>query len=1059
MPLTARPAPAPFHSPPARRRETATAILTVMGLGLGLGLGTQAALAQEVTISDDRDSAFSTSTIDNGAAADVSIEDGVTVSVGSGTAATLDSSNSITNEGTITSKATSDATGLHIATGSAGQTITGGLTQNGTINAGALDKDDNPGSGNTAILIDGDGTFVGDIVSDNSASVTAVGTESYGFSLRSSMQGDVTLRSVGAAGDRSTAISVSGTLDGDLSTTGPVSATGSEGTALSVDGLVTGGITNSGSMTTGTARSVDRKGNIIDAVPGIATVQIGGQVEGGLLNDLHYVDGDGNITQTADDPDATYTTVTGSIAATGGAPAVKVSPTGNGDANVGAYDSSGFGIINEGKISANGQNPGTATSTILIEGATVNGTTHDAVITGGILNRSTGSITAAAVDADAVAIEVGAGGQVPAITNAGSIEATIGVATDQNGNLIGPGGDAYGILVDEGASVSSVTNNGKITATANGEDTSAYGIVDRAGGLTSITNSGVITPTIADGGTGRTIAIDLSANTSGASVVNSGTITGDILYGGGSDRLGITGGAVTGAVDFGAGANSMTLSGKGAFTGTMAATGGTASLDMKGSSTFRLTGSNTLELSSLTVADGAKLYVPAAIGRTSVSVSGNAVFSGSKSLVPVFTNIIEDQGDVTLVSAGALTVADPGNLIAITDLPYFYTIEGQFVTATSAGLTLKRKTAADLGLSDNEATLYEHSIAALNSDEALATAVGNITSAEGFNDAYRQMQPAGYGSAVAAAALRHDDLAFGMIANRLDAMRDTLKLADARINRTGFWAQEAAVFYDKTETVNDPGFDGHTISFALGYDKEMLGLDTMGIALTQGWSTLDKDLANGRPLSVSQTQVDIYGAWSSGPFFIHGLAAAAYNGYKSERELVIGEFERTSSAHWHGTQFSGNLRAGYEIPLGAFLLTPSNSVSYLKLKQNSYEETGGGGMDLAVSSSSFSSLRNSARLALAYYSKLEDDSYFKAQLNTGWIHSLHMDGLETTGHFTADPDDSFTLVTDPMDKDTLAAGLSLAYVSGSSTLSVSYDYGHSDTLSSHAASITWYMRF
>src|SRR5690606_23050493 len=110
-------------------------------------------------------------------------------------------------------------------------------------------------------------------------------------------------------------------------------------------------------------------------------------------------------------------------------------------------------------------------------------------------------------------------------------------------------GDAYGILVDEGASVSSVTNNGKITATANGEDTSAYGIVDRAGGLTSITNSGVITPTIADGGTGRTIAIDLTANTSGASVVNSGTITGDILYGGGADRLGITGGAVTGAVD------------------------------------------------------------------------------------------------------------------------------------------------------------------------------------------------------------------------------------------------------------------------------------------------------------------------------------------------------------------------------------------------------------------------------------------------------------------------------------------------------------------------------
>jgi hypothetical protein len=298
MPLVPFSAPSPFHGRKAGcRRETATAILTIYGLGLVLGLGSQAALAQEVTISDDRDSAFSTSTIDNGAAANVSIED-ATVSVETGSAATLDSSNSFTNGGTITSKALSDATGLHIATGAAGQTITGGLTQNGTINAGALDKDDNPGTGNTAILIDGDGTFIGDIVSDSSSSVTVVGTDSHGFSLQSAMQGDVTLGRVGASGDRSTAIAIGGTLDGNLNTIGAVSATGSEGTALAVDGLVTGGITNSGSMTSGSNRTVDRKGNITDAVPGIATVQIGGQVDGGFLNDLHYRDTEGNITQT-----------------------------------------------------------------------------------------------------------------------------------------------------------------------------------------------------------------------------------------------------------------------------------------------------------------------------------------------------------------------------------------------------------------------------------------------------------------------------------------------------------------------------------------------------------------------------------------------------------------------------------------------------------------------------------------------------------------------------------------------------------------------------------------
>src|SRR3546814_17926003 len=98
----------------------------------------------------------------------------------------------------------------------------------------------------------------------------------------SAMQGDVTLGRVGASGDRSTAIAIGGTLDGNLNTIGAVSATGSEGTALAVDGLVTGGITNSGSMTSGSNRTVDRTGNITDAVPGHAPAQTGGDRKRGV---------------------------------------------------------------------------------------------------------------------------------------------------------------------------------------------------------------------------------------------------------------------------------------------------------------------------------------------------------------------------------------------------------------------------------------------------------------------------------------------------------------------------------------------------------------------------------------------------------------------------------------------------------------------------------------------------------------------------------------------------------------------------------------------------------
>jgi len=1046
--------PLAFPAAPSRRaaRRRRLTVTTALFTVLGLGMGADAALAQDVTISDDRDSAFSTSTIDNGGPANVII-DGASVSVDSGTAATLDSSNSITNNGTIDSNAVSDGVGVHINTGASGNTLTGSLIQNGTIQSGGKESDKNPVTGSTGILIDGDGTFVGDITSDDTSTITVTGDDSYGLSLQSSMVGDITTDVISVSGDRSSAISISGSLDGNLNTTGSISAPGEGGTAVSVNGLMTGSFVNSGTMRSGTGRT--SSGNsIIDAVPGVATVQIGGRVEGGLLNDEYYTDTDGNISQTETDD---TTPVTGSIGANAGAPAILVSPTGDGDAFVGAYGSTGYAIVNEGSIFTNGQNQGTDASAILVQGATVNGTARNAVLDGGILNRSTGSITSTTVDGDARAIEVGSGGTVPGINNAGDIVATAQLVTSSSGNS--PGGNAYGIQVDEGGTMGSIVNSGTIAASAAGADTSAYGIIDRSGTLTSISNSGEIAGVIQSESTGRAVAIDVSANTTGVGISNTGDITGDILYGSGADSFGISGGSVLGDVDFGAGANGMSLSGSGVFTGAIASTGGTLSLSMNGSSKLSYTGADTLALSSLNLSGSSKLYVPATVGHTSVSVSGNAVISGSNNLVPVFTNIVEDQGTVTLISAGSLSVADPDDLIAITDVPYFYTVEGSFVNGTSAGLEIKRKTAAELGLSANEATLYEHSIAALNSDVELATAVGNVGTQEDFLTAYRQMTPAAYGSAVQTSALRNQDLTFGIISNRIDAMRDTLKLRDKRLAHSGFWAQEAGSFYNKTETDTDPGFDGHTISFAVGYDKAVLGLDALGFAFTQGWSVLEKDDVPGKPLNASSSQFDIYGSWASGRFFVHGLAGAAYNGYKSVRKLVIGDFERTATAKWHGYQFSGHLRAGYDIPFGSFILTPSNSISYLNLNQRSYEETGGGGMDLAIDSATFTSVRNSAEVALAYYSALEDDAYFKAQLRGGWIRSLHMDGLDTTGHFVADEDDSFTLTTDPLAKNTMAAGLSLGYVSGASTISVSYDYQDADELTSHAASVIWYMRF
>jgi uncharacterized protein with beta-barrel porin domain len=1030
---------------------TAIALLAAFSVSAPAG-------AADVSISSDSKTPVVTSTADGGNPANVTVENNVDLTVPDGAAITLDSNNTVVNEGNVTSNGTSDATGILIDTGASG-TITGTVTQSGSISAGGSNDNDNLGSNNTGILVGGNGTFVGSINNGVGEPIGVVGDNSAGIAVRSTMTGDITANNILIAGKNSRGIDISGHLNGNILETGAISLPDESGNAIAIDGEMTGHILNQGTMLTGSAGGYDSKGHLVDATTGGPVLAIGGRLDGGFLNDFYYIDQDNNISQTGDNPDSTYTTGSGSLTGNGGATAILVSPTGNADAFVGAFGTGddAYGLINEGTVTTDGQIIGLGTSTVSVKGATVGGAFHNAVIDGGIFNRAGGTISASAIDADAAPIDIGAGGIVPWIRNEGILQSDTYQSTGGNG---GPGGNAFGIVVREGATVGAISNSGTIQPTAAGSATSAYGIIDYSGSVTSLANSGNITPGIAADSSGDLVAIDLSRNTSGVTFTNSdGAVTGEVRLGDGSDTLNISGGSIVGALSMGGGADTLNLSGTGSIQGGFTSSGSLA-ISMSGSSLLDATGQDTLHLRSLDLSGDSQLSVTAAGGKTSLDVAGVASFTGNARLVPVFTNIISDEDTVTIVSADSVVVSDPANLITAANLPYFYTVENTTIDSNTISIDLKRKTATELGLSSAPATLYDHSINALNSDTALATAVGNIKTKADFTSAYRQMEPPSHGSAIVTSATTSQDMAFGIIAQRMDAMRDARRTASILPAPRGFWMQEAVTLYDKSETANDPGFDGHTIAFALGVDKALFGFDAIGIGFTQGWSSLDKDLLPGRPLNTTTSQLNAYASWSSGPLFVHAMVAGAYDHYKSERELVIGDFDRTAKARWSGHQWSANLRAGYEWKLGSFMITPSDDISYLKLHQNDYDENGGGGMDLSIDSMSFTSTRNAARLSAAYYGQIDEYSYLKAEVRGGWIRNLKKGGVATTGRFSVDGDDnSFTLETDPLADNTYAAGLSLAYVSGETTLSLSYDYADADALTTHAMSLSWYLKF
>ena len=201
--------------------------------------------------------------------------------------------------------------------------------------------------------------------------------------------------------------------------------------------------------------------------------------------------------------------------------------------------------------------------------------TGTVTIDGGILNS--GTIQGTAYEASAVGLLLGNGTAIGTLENSGSIAATTYTLTDDT---------AKALFISNGSTLEAILNSGSITASSNGYGGAATAITDESDTLRYITNTGAISGLLISDGredseTGSSIAIDLSAQTAGATIiqyqetptedvngddeideddVTEPTIYGDVRFGTGDDILQILDGGLAGDIYFGAGAATFDLS-------------------------------------------------------------------------------------------------------------------------------------------------------------------------------------------------------------------------------------------------------------------------------------------------------------------------------------------------------------------------------------------------------------------------------------------------------------------------------------------------------------------
>jgi hypothetical protein len=953
-----------------------------------------ARLSAQTVINTARTTPVVTSTVNNGQPNDVRIDTAGSVVVTSGTAVTVDSNNVVTNAGTIRVSDADNAVGIRVTAGRSANiansgtiTIDEGFTPTDTDNDGDLDGPFAVGTGRTAILIEG--ALTGNL--SHTGTITVEGNQSAGIRALGPITGNVTIEG------RTTVIGTNalgvglGAVSGEVRLAGEITVRGEGARGVVLGGDIGGPLRVQGTITATGYRTVPAPSDTSrldadDLRQGGSALVIEGNAARGILFEA-------------------VGTTSPRITAFGAAPAVQIG--GENAIAIGATPgtANGFGVVIAGTVLGDGVYQG-----INATGMRIGGRGGAVSIAGGV--QVNGQINAVSRGGNATALHLATGTTVPELRNAGTIAATVGGTTGA--------GQATAVLIDTGAAMPTLRNSRSITA-ATIATGSATAILDRSGTLGLIENSGGIGAGGAATGSGRNVAIDLSARSADSiirqTVVAAGIaapqIVGDVRFGAGNDLLDLADGTMAGNVFFGSGTNRLTLSGDAGFTGTADFGGGAGVLSLAGTAFFdgRLAGAQNLAVNiaggtfalsgpaSIASLDlGANAVIAATVGgpaanATAITVSGAATFGTGSRIRVRIADLTTAIGSHTIIAAGSLSGAS--NLTADSALVPFLFKAALAVSGNNINLAITRKTTGELGLNASESTAFDPLFAALSRDTKVADLFLGIGTAEVFQAFVAQTLPdhAGGSFEGLSQGLRAFDRHFMDPNSPFDEEGKFRVIADfATWNVDKDRGQSAA-------------FDLNGLGFRGGVEY-LTSVGAFGVTGTWLWNKHKNGPIDNTVLSDSY-EGGVHWRGKFGPVIGFARVGAGKTDFSGSRLFAGGTganaVNLTIARDWDGDFITAT--GGVSIEGGGqfFFFRPSVVVDYLRLKEDGYTETGGGNaLNLTVENRASKEVGINGALAVGfdlYGMQARDRGWLRIETEGGWRELLSSDLGATRARF------------------------------------------------------------
>ncbi|MET3528324.1 autotransporter outer membrane beta-barrel domain-containing protein [Phenylobacterium koreense] len=962
----------------------------------------------ETVISTETTAPVATATAANGGPDNVRISSAGSIKVTGGAAVTLNSDNSITNEGAINIQDANDATGLLAIGGVTGQVKNAGsITINDSAELKDADGDGDldgafaTGARRFGIRVTGPDAFHGG-VEQSAGTISVQGNDSAGISVETAIDGSLrTAGAIGVSGDRTYGVHTASTVGGDVSLLSTITAQGQGAVAVATDGNIGGKLVLGNAITaTGfryTTRPADAaiaKLDADDLLVGGPAVRVSGDVFGGIIVDAPPADLNPANTDEDDDGIADASETTGVINAYGSAPAMLVGSDSRAvRIGVDGRPAGSYGLDIRGVVQSSGVYDGFSTT-----GVQLGGLGGAVSVEGGV--RVLGTVSTASVKAGSTGVLLGAGVTTPKfLVEGGSIKAAA-TATDAV--------DVRAIQINSGASVDYLGNSGTIGATITGSKGSATAILDSAGTLRTIENTNTIAAVIANSDgtavTGSAVALDLRANTQGVTVRQgpnsistiTPSIVGDVLFGSGPAQLELLAGALAGNVAFGSGADTLVIDGGASMAGGLSDAGGGLAVRIgKG----RLTTTNVaaINLSSLDVGASGELVLtadPASGQSTLLNVAGAANLASGSKVGLRFASKLDEATTFTLIKAGALNAGSVDQSL-LESTPWLYRTELRVDAANNSLLAdVRRRTATEAGLNAGEAGAYDAFFANFDREAAVRDAVLSKTDAGSFAALYDQFLPDFSGSL------------FHTLAAASDATSRAIDEADGVQTGAGLrvWTQEIA-FLVKRDVDRTTNYDADGFGLAAGVEAPYAGIGTLGVMTSFVNVDVDDDgAAIAESLGGQVFSAGVYWRDQAGGLVANFGLNGGYAKLKSTRvvnDLAAG-LNREAKSDWNGFTASAHAGLAYQVDMGRFYVKPNLTADYFLLKEDGRTESGGGeAIDLSIDKRSSDQLSGFA--GVTFGARFGEESAFAwvPELTAGWRQATG-DGVDvTTARFVA----------------------------------------------------------